>query len=189
MLGALPDSLQGEVLRRWIGLGEADPAVLHEIQQGLLARLSPGLGHLARRTTGKAQIASVVQAAAPHLKQQILSQLALCDAAFAEKVTTPRLAFDDLEYLNDAGLASMLRVADPQVIVLALAGAAESFVERVARQLPVDEARHLRRAMETLGPIRLADVEAAQQELARLTETLVHESSVTLSSLPLGVAA
>jgi flagellar motor switch protein FliG len=190
ILGELPDLLQGEVLRCWMALGDADAAVLHEIEQGLLAKLTPDISARGRRAVGRAQLTSVVQAAAPHLQRQILVKLAQCDASYEEEaVTAPRLAFDDLEYLNDAGLASMLRAADPQVIVLALAGAAESFVERVVRQLPGEEAKHLRRAMESLGPIRLTDVEAAQQELARLTETLVHQSNVTLASLPQSVAA
>jgi flagellar motor switch protein FliG len=189
ILGEFPDSLQGEVLRCWMALGDADAAVLHEIEQGLLTRLAPPARTRGRHATDRNQLTRVVQAAAPRVQQQILDRLALYDASYdQEMVTAPRLAFDDLEYLNDAGLASMLRNADPQMIVLALAGAAESFVERVARQLPGEEAKHLRRAIESLGPIRLADVESAQQELARLTETLVHQSSVTLASLPQSVA-
>lgn len=75
------------------------------------------------------------------------------------------LRFADLERLNDAALVTLLRAADSQVVVLALAGASAAFVERVIRSLPKDQGRLLRRALKHLGPTRLGDVEDAQQAL------------------------
>jgi flagellar motor switch protein FliG len=188
VLGSLPARLQCEVIRRWIDLDGADPAVLREIEQELQAKIATRIECPARRATGLAQVAGMVQAADAHLKKQILANLAEHDGSLAHKITAPRLAFEDLEYLNDVGLASLVRAADPTTTVLALADASETFVERVMRQLPAVEAKRLRRAIESLGPTRLTDLERAQQDLAALAETIVARSTVTLSSLPLTAA-
>jgi flagellar motor switch protein FliG len=185
VLESLPAGLQCEVLRRWIDLDDVDPAALCEIEQELQVKNALRSECPPRRATGLAQVAGLVQAADARLQQQILANLAAHDDSLARKITAPPLAFDDLEYLNDVGLAALVRAADPQTTVLALAGASETFVERVMRQLPGVEARRLRRAIRSLGPTRLTDLEKAQQDLAAIAETIVRRSNVTLSSLPL----
>lgn len=88
------------------------------------------------------------------------------------------IAFDDLAALDDAGLAHVFRQADPQVALLALAGASQTLVERIHQQLPRRAARELRHQIENLGPIRLSDVERAQRELAELADNLVRQGDV-----------
>jgi flagellar motor switch protein FliG len=178
VLTALPDSLQCEVLRRWIELDAADPELVREIEAELQARMVSRFGGVRRLGTGLAQVTGVVQAADPHVQQQLLSHLALYNATVAAAVTTPRLSFDDLEYLSDAGLAELVAAAEPRALVLALAGATESFAERVARQLPPAESKRLLRSINSLGPTRLADVEAAQRELAAIAEKLLARHDV-----------
>ncbi len=187
MLTTLPDDLQCEVLQRWMKLDVADASLAQEIEEELRARMDTHLGH-GRRVTGLAQIAGVVQAANPAVQQKLLASLARFDAPAATTINVPRLAFDDLEYLSDAGLAELLRASAPQTLVLALAGASESFADRIARQLPPPAAKELARSINSLGPTRLADVEAAQHDLARIAEKLLHERDVIAWPLPLSVA-
>jgi hypothetical protein len=82
------------------------------------------------------------------------------------------LAFDDLAQLDDPSLAEVLRSADPQVVLLALTGASPDLVGRIRRRLPSREAKALKRKLEQIGPVRLRDVEHAQQQLARLASRL-----------------
>ncbi|HVU88775.1 MAG TPA: FliG C-terminal domain-containing protein [Pirellulales bacterium] len=188
ILTALTDEVQLEVMRRWMELDVADPILVQEIEQELCARLSRHSDAAGRRGMGLAQLAGVVQMANPAAQRKLLATLTHCDAAAAETISTPRLAFDDLEYLSGTGLAGLLRQADPRTLVLALAGATESFAERVARQLSPVDGRELLRAINSLGPTRLADVEAAQRELTRIAEKLFHDHDAVVSPLPLSTA-
>ncbi len=184
VLAELPKGLQREVTRRWLDLGCPDPEVLTAIAQEMRKRLFANLA---------VQIdppATRHESAAPgpdaKLRRQLLSHLNQ-SATPAPSLDAPSLAFEDLEYLSDAGLSSLLDATDQATLVLALAGATESFSERVARQLPSGEAKQLLRAINSLGPTRLADIEFAQQQLAATARQLLAEcAAVVESPLPSG---
>lgn len=88
---------------------------------------------------------------------------------------TEPIAFEQLADLDDEGLAMLFREVDPEITLVALAGASSEFVERVMHPLPPREARTLRRKMERLGPIRLSDMAAAQREVAQAARRLVED--------------
>ena len=90
------------------------------------------------------------------------------------------MAFDELVRLDDPSLASLLQAADPEVTLIALSGASEALFERVSRQLSRREVRMLRSRMESLGPLRLADIEHAQQRLAQLAVRLAGQGLIRL---------
>ncbi len=84
-------------------------------------------------------------------------------------------AFEQLAELDDECLALLFREVDPEIILVALAGASSEFVKRVMQPLPSREARSLRRRMERLGPIRLDDIAIAQREVAHVAAQLVED--------------
>jgi flagellar motor switch protein FliG len=88
-----------------------------------------------------------------------------------------------LEQLDGKSLASVLRQAHGELLVLALAGARAEFVERALPLFPPTKALLLRRALHNLGPTRLSDIEDAQRELARLAQDLVLRGEITPSPL------
>jgi hypothetical protein len=95
--------------------------------------------------------------------------------------TTPleeELTFRDLAHLDDASLAEVLRSAQPQTVLLALAGAGNELVNRIQNRLPSAEAKQWRRKMEQIGPLRLRDVEHAQQQIARLVGRMAAQGAI-----------
>ncbi len=72
-----------------------------------------------------------------------------------------------LEALDDQDLLQALQSVDRETVMLALAGASESFVKRIVRGLPRRQANQFRRQVRTIGPTRLSDMVAAQRELVR----------------------
>jgi flagellar motor switch protein FliG len=96
------------------------------------------------------------------------------------KATVATVEFGQLQMLDDLAWARVLRAADSQVALLALAGAPASLVQRLLRQLPPREARTLERKMEQLGPVRLRDIERAQQQLARIAAELAALGEIRL---------
>jgi flagellar motor switch protein FliG len=84
----------------------------------------------------------------------------------------PRLRFAELAHLGDTAWSQLLRTAEPELVALALAGADPILVERAASQLPFADAVALRESLAKIGPTRLADVQIARDELARLATQL-----------------
>ena len=129
-----------------------------------------------RRTAGLATLRGILAASTDRAKQNILQSLALRDRRLANKLAAaPRrtLTFADVQRLDDPTLASLLRQAPEELVLLALLGAAEPLVPRVLDLLPAEQAQSLRQRMEHLGPTRLSDVEQAQHELAQLASRIV----------------
>jgi flagellar motor switch protein FliG len=178
LLAQLPASLQVEVVRRLADLDETDPHVLQDVERGLQTWLSQQSSHRQRRANGLATVSAILEAAPRSARRQIMTNLTRVDRPLAGKLQTNRYTFADLIQFDDASLIAVLRAADPELIVLGLAGASVELVDRVSRRLPTEQSRALAKALAHLGPTRLADVEEAQQALADLATDLESEGRI-----------
>ena len=182
VLAQLPATVQVEVIRRLVDLDEADPRVLREVERGLESWLSEQSRDRRRRAAGLAAVSAILTAASGGTRRNILTNLTRHDRTLAGKLRPDRFHFADLIELDDATALAVLKAADPELIVLALAGARTELVQRITRQLPTEQGRALTKALVHLGPTRLADVEEAQQALADLAVDLEAEGRITLGS-------
>jgi flagellar motor switch protein FliG len=178
LLARLPVKLQVEVVRRLADLDDADPRVLGEVERGLQAWLAEQSENQQRRVDGLAAVAAILDATPPTARRQIVANVRRADRVLAGKLRTNPYGFADLVQFDDRSLISVLRAADPELIVLALAGASVDLIERVTRRLPTQQARALMKGLAYLGPTRLADVEEAQQALADLAADLEAEGRI-----------
>lgn len=89
-----------------------------------------------------------------------------------------QLNFQDLVGLDDAAIVQVLAAADPQVVLLALAGASHDFITKLFRRLPARQAKMLRKRLEQIGPLRLSDMDAAQRHLAALATRLANQGTI-----------
>ncbi|HKD37825.1 MAG TPA: FliG C-terminal domain-containing protein [Pirellulales bacterium] len=178
LLSKLPAELQVDVVRRLADLDEADPKVLKEVERGLHAWLAEHANHRQRKISGLAAVSAILDAAPSGARRQMMANLTRVDRSLAGKLQTNRHNFADLVRFDDETLVVVLRAADPELIVLALAGASEKLVERISRQLPAAQSKALGKALTHLGPTRLADVEDAQQALADLATDLETEGRI-----------
>jgi flagellar motor switch protein FliG len=99
------------------------------------------------------------------------------------KSTSPSISivFEELVDLDGPSLKKLFAKAEPELVLLALAGADERFWQHLAKQLPKQAAADLRRYVENLGPTRLSDVEQAQQELAALAGQLAASGQIHIA--------
>jgi flagellar motor switch protein FliG len=173
VLVRLPPAAQVEVLRRLADLEETDPEILHEVERGLLARLSEQVQIERRRVAGWSAVQAIMESAEPRLGMKILRNVAAHDRRLADRLGHREFSFDDLLTLDRAGLTAVIEAADPELLTLALWGSLPEVVERVAAQLSPADARNLYSQLRELGPIRLSDVEEARRQIAAVIEDLV----------------
>lgn len=190
VVAALASSVQLDVIRRLLNLNETAPEILREVEQGLESRLAKVSAARPHRSAGVPALSAMLQAADPATERAILSNLAAHDRPLAQMVDRRRFDFDELPSLSDADLWTLIEAADPELMMLALAGSEGALVERVLAQFPLEESRRLRRALDHLGPLRLSDVEAAQLEIAQLARQLELDGRIRLpQEVPLRSAA
>jgi len=191
VLVRLAPPLQVEVIRRLANLEETDPEVLQEVERALLTRLSQQVAMHRRCVAGVPAVQRIMEASEPAVAMQLLRNLHAHDHRLAERLGRRPLEFDDLERLDGPALAAIAEAADREILALALVGALPALVERILRQLPEAEASSIRRRIEHVGPIRLADVEEARRLIAQLAEDLAIQRRIALprSLRPLRLAA
>jgi hypothetical protein len=138
-----------------------------------------------RRDAGLTAVSGILQAAGARHTQVILAALRERDQSLASRLggdptpslpsqasTIAPLSFDQVTHLDGDSMEDLLREAEPELVLLSLAGTTDVQFQRIVRRLPKAEARALRRRVDHLGPTRLSDVVAAQQELAALATRL-----------------
>ena len=176
VLALLPAQFQGEVTMRLVHLDDTHPEVIADIERGMQSWMLEQSHALRRRTAGLATLRGILAASSDRAKQDILQSLAQRDRRLATKLAAaPRreLTFADVQRLDDPTLASVLRQAPEELVLLALLGSAESLIPRALDLLPAEQAESLQRRMEQLGPTRLSDVEQAERKLAHLASGIV----------------
>jgi flagellar motor switch protein FliG len=182
ILAHLSADLQIEVARRLADLEETDPEVLREVERGLESWLCGEMAGESRQSPGVGALANILGAAHPKARHNILSNLARHDPALAGKLEVPAgppPSFGDLERMDSESLAVVLHHAEPELLVLALAGTTPRFAQRAMELFRSDQAAALRAALCNLGPTRLSDVEEAQTRLAELARQLELRGEIT----------
>jgi flagellar motor switch protein FliG len=198
VLAELPGSMQAEVARRLINLEEMDADVLHEIESAIDESLYRHSVHSRRRSAGLAALRNILEAADRRTQDNLLSSLSSRERRLIKQPVPPPpplpaqpqpppvrqtgYRFADLMRFDDHSLGLTLHRADAEVLILALAAADPEWTSRIERLLPVEAARMLRYGLGQLGPIRLSDVEAAQQQLADLAMRLERDGEFALAS-------
>ena len=177
VLARFVPALQIEVVRRLVGLQNADPDTLREIEQTLESRMlrqiedRPG-----ERSTGPDAVAKILSACPGKVVGNILDHLAEQDESLARRLGRRTIEFDELARFDDATLLAVVHEADPQVLEAALLGSPPLLVDRILCLMRPDEARIFRRRLDQPGPIRLSDLEDARRRIATLAQHLQYGS-------------
>ncbi len=183
VLDRLPGPMQTDVMRRLSNLNEMDPDALADVERGLEQWVKQQEEFHDRRIGGMAAISAILDATPAEARRDILANVARYDSPLAGKLQVARRSFAEIEQLDDKDLATLLQAAEPDVVLLAMAGAGKEFVSRATRQLPSKQAKALTRALAHLGPTRLADVDDAKQALADLAARLESEGKLSTSGV------
>ena len=126
--------MQVEVIRRLVDLDDANPEVLWEVERGLKSRILEEIRDERRRAAGVKAVASILAAANPGVKRDILANLAMHDRNLAGRLVQRKVefTFNDLIGLDDEMLMTILAACDPEIVILALATAPVSLLDQIA---------------------------------------------------------
>jgi flagellar motor switch protein FliG len=111
----------------------------------------------------------------------ILEDLEKEDAELAEQIRQQMFIFEDIISLDDASVQRVLRDLDSDDIALALKGASDEVKNRVLKNISKRAGEILRENMEFMGPVRLREVEEAQQRVVALIRKLDESGEIIIS--------
>ncbi len=179
----LNEELQTNVLERLATMTEVPQRLLQDVAQALSAEL-PVTDSESGSTAvnGVAQTAAMVRRMGQKLGDALLQRLSGADETLAAEIRRAMYTFEDLKLLDARGLRSLLEAVPADRLTLALKTSSDSLKNHIFSAMSKRAAERVREDLEMLGGVRLADVEAAQQEIVEQCLKLASEGVISLEN-------
>ncbi|APM38540.1 flagellar motor switch protein FliG [Clostridium kluyveri] len=181
ILSELPESMQAEVAYRIATMSNTSHMVVKEIEKVLDNKLSSVVKSDIKVIGGVETIVDILNQVDRTTEKNITEGLEKQDAELAEKIKESMFVFEDIITLDDVSIQRVLREVDTKELSLALKGCSEEVSETIFRNQSKRAAAALKEDIEFLGPVRLMDVEKAQQRIVNIIRRLDEAGEIVLA--------
>ena len=181
ILVELPGPLQTEVVYRMAELENVPPAILEEIDQALQEGLSLLENVEGRKIGGIRSVAEILNQMDSSVESAILKGIEEQKQGLADEIRKLMFVFEDLLQVDDRGIMAVLKEVTNEVLQLALKTGSEELKEKIFKNMSERAAQMLKEDLEVMGPVRLKDVEAAQQSIVKVAKKLEGEGKIILA--------
>jgi flagellar motor switch protein FliG len=177
----LPDELVEQVIPRLATLDMIPPNAIQELNEALQDQLVGDAPQVRLTTVGGVKAAAeILNQFDGSRSQTMLNSIKQHDAELAQRIYDNMFVFADLVEVDDRSIQVLLREIDQNLLVPALKGVEDALREKVFRNMSQRAAESLREEIETRGPMRLAEVEAAQRQILVTAQSLESERKINL---------
>jgi flagellar motor switch protein FliG len=181
ILMSLPTSKQLEVVSRVANMEQTNPDVIHEVEKGLELRLSGIVSQRLLRVGGVESVAEMLNLADRATEKSILEALEAEDPDLVEQIRRLMFVFEDIMLVDDRGIQAVLKEVENDELSLALKTASDELKEKVFNNMSERAMQLIKEDMEYMGPVRLKDVEAAQQKIVDVVRRLEDAGELIIS--------
>ncbi len=181
ILLGLPEHKQVEVVRRVANMEQTNPAVIRQVEQGLEARLANMLVHSMEKVGGVETVAEILNLCDRSTEKTILEGVESEDPELVEQIRRLMFVFEDILLVNDKGIQAVLKEVDNDELILALKTASEELQQKIFGNMSARASELIKEDMEYMGPVRLSDVEAAQQRIVDIVRRLEESGEIIIS--------
>lgn len=180
LLCSLPPSVRGDVSQRMASLDQTSPDTILRISSVIGQKLK-ALGEFTRESHGGVRaVAEMLNRLDSATSREILEHFDQQDTNLAESIRHLMFVFEDLLLIDDMGLKALLAKVDRKVLTMALKGTSEQLRNQVLSCLSQRGADMLKEDMDALGPVKIKDVEGAQQQIIAIVRQLESEGVLSL---------
>lgn len=181
LLSSLTPERQADVAKRMALMGRTSPEVLKEIEKVLERKIS-SLAPQDYSTSGGIQsVVDMLNRADPGTLKNVMDTLEIDDPDLAEQIKRQMFVFEDIVMLDDRGVQLVLREVETKDLALALKGSNPEVSQKVQSNMSARAAQMLKEDMEFMGPVRLRDVEEAQQRIVKVIRKLEESGAIVIS--------
>jgi flagellar motor switch protein FliG len=182
LISALPPDIRPDIAVRMADMDEISPVIVRNIALVIDQKLR-NLGELSRQQFGGVRaVANIFNRLDPNTCSQLLDSLETGSPTLFENVRRFMFVFRDLENLDEASIKTIITKVDRKVLVVALKGANESLRTKFLKTQSQRGAEMMKDDIDSLGPVKLKDVEAAQQQVIATARELEKEGVISLSA-------
>lgn len=181
-LKLLPESLHTEIMLRIANLDSVAPEIIDEIDDVLRNEIQ-AMGSISTQKLGGVEpLAEMLNLIDKQTEEQILDNLEERDPDLAEQIRQLMFVFDDIVKIDDRGIQELIKAVPNDKWKIALKTASEGVKELVFKNMSERAALMLKEDMESMGAVKLSDVEAIQFEVVSMARKLEEEGKIIINS-------
>lgn len=181
VMAQLSEDVQSEVAFRIATMSTTSPMVIKEIEKVLESKLSSVVRTEMTTLGGVQALVGILNQVDRTTEKNITEGLEREDAELADKVKSSMFVFEDILTLDGVSIQRILREVEVKELALALKGCSEEVAEAIYRNQSKRAAASLKEDMEFLGPVRLMDVEKAQQKIVAIIRRLDESGEIIIA--------
>jgi len=181
ILSMLPADKQTDVASRIAFMRGTSPDIVKEVERVLEKKLSSLAISDFTSTGGVQSLVDILLAVDRSTEKHIMETLELKDSELTEEIRKRMFVFEDIITLDNRSIQRVLRDVDNSVLVLALKGVSEDVSRALYANMSKRMQEMVREDMEFMGPVRLRDVEEAQQKIVNIVRKLEEAGEIVIS--------
>jgi flagellar motor switch protein FliG len=180
LLASLPTDLRGDVALRMANLDQISPEIISKIA-GIIGQKLKSLGEMSRESYGGVRaVSEMFNRLDSSTSKEILDAIEQNDPNLVATIRHLMFVFEDLLLLGHDEVKEVLAKVDRKVLTIALKGTSDQLKHHFLQAMSQRGAEMLREDMEELGPVKIKEVEGAQQQIIALVRQLEAESVISL---------
>ena len=180
VLRNLPENLQADVLYRMAVLESIPPGVVSELNDVLYEEMKSA-SSMVTKVGGVGPVSEILNAVDKATETRILSSIEEANPDLAEQIRELMFTFEDLSAIDAKQMQTVLKDVDIPDLTMALKTASDAVKELIFSSMSSKQGDMVRDDLENLGPVRVADVESAQQKIIKVVKTLEEEGTIVIA--------
>jgi len=180
VLAALPEDFALECVTRMLRMEPVQREILDKIEQTLRNEFMSNLARTSKRDSHEL-MADIFNAFDRQTEARFITALEERNRESAERIRALMFVFEDLNKLDPGGVQTLLRAVEKDQLALALKGSSDALREMFFSNMSERAAKIMREDMETMGPVRLRDVDQAQMAMVQVAKDLAAKGEIMLA--------
>lgn len=181
IISALPEERQADVARRIAIMDRTSPEIIREIENVLEKKISTMGTQDYTIAGGIKSIVNILNKVDRQTEKTIMETLEVQDPELSEEIKKLMFVFEDIIKMDDRSIQLVLREVDSKDLSVALKGSSEEVSDKIKKNMSRRAAQMLEEEISFLGPVRLRDVEDAQQRIVNIIRRLEESGEIIIS--------
>ena len=181
VISSLPPEKQADVARRIALMDRTSPDVIKEVEKILERKLSSLVNQDYTIVGGVDAIVSILNTVDRSTEKHIMETLEIEEPELADEIRRKMFVFEDILTLDNRAIQTVLKEVDNNELAIALKSTNEEVQEVIFNNLSSRLATMIKEDMEFMGPVRLKDVEDAQQKIVNIIRKLEDAGEIVIS--------
>lgn len=181
VVSALAPEKQADVARRIATMDRTSPDVIKEVEKVLEKKLASLVNQDYTIVGGVDSIVSILNTVDRSTEKHIMENLEIADPELADDIRRKMFVFEDIKLLDNRSIQTVLHEVDNNELAIALKNANEEVQKLIFDNLSSRLATMIKEDMEFMGPVRLKDVEDAQQKIVNIIRKLEDSGEIVIS--------